>query len=379
MRKDIVRFIVLVVVGLLTGGLVSAQGIFHSELARSVAATVGVGNNGEVVLSAPDEHGTTLILASSSRTERRFEGRFLYDPTVFPDGRISIYDSGKANDNTGLRALLLDPSGQRIVWEAPHTNTWSFDSSGQVAVWTPCLYCASEMPNSDIGREAARYVGKGLVVAIDDTRHAGDEKMSLVHSNDGVVQQALRNGGPIGNGVFALGPSTARALVLMNWVPYILQNGTLSCVDPNGQLGGPALVAAVSPSGRRILFDSAYGRFMVWDLKTETVIWASDAGMSLRQSIDQTLGLTAAADPQREWFVGEDEVAFAFGDLGVVVVNLEAPRFLRAITWPEDKKLATSPGSSSGLRLAVSPDGKRLVTLDRNDGTVRTEELPSGD
>ena len=365
----------------LTAGLGAGQTVLRSALGRTPAASIAVGNHGRVVLSAPDESGTTLLVAGPRglKTKHRFEGKSLISRRVFPDGRILAEDTMTPDfKGRAPRDLILDSRGERVVWRAPHLNPWSYDATGRWAVWTPCLYCASEMPESGVGKEAAKYLGKGLAIAIEDTRRPATGKFSLLRGPD--LDETMRNAGPLDYQVAAF--SGRRALVLLSGVPYIFDGRRLDLLDTNGQMGPVGFLVGASPAGKRLLFELVYGRYAVWDVPAKRLIWESESNKPFWKIVERELGVSlsgAAANGVRRWFVGENAVAFLYPGVGVVTFSLNTHRMAQPLTWPKGRKLAEHeplPKVSAGLvKVAVSGNGRKVAILDQGKGAIDVQEL----
>lgn len=365
----------------LTAGLGAGQTVLRSALGRTPAASIAVGNHGRVVLSAPDESGTTLLVAGPRglKTKHRFEGKSLISRRVFPDGRILAEDTMTPDfKGRAPRDLILDSRGERVVWRAPHLNPWSYDATGRWAVWTPCLYCASEMPESGVGKEAAKYLGKGLAIAIEDTRRPATGKFSLLRGPD--LDETMRNAGPLDYQVAAF--SGRRALVLLSGVPYIFDGRRLDLLDTNGQMGPVGFLVGASPAGKRLLFELVYGRYAVWDVPSKRLIWESESNKPFWKIVERELGVSlsgAAANGVRRWFVGENAVAFLYPGVGVVTFSLNTHRMAQPLTWPKGRKLAQPEPLrkvSAGLvKVAVSGNGRKVAILDQGKGAIDVQEL----
>jgi len=389
-RKMISTSLVFLTVTL-SAGLAAGQSVLQSELGRRPAATIAVGNHGRVVLAAPDDSGTTLVVVGPKglKTKHRFERRFLLAGVVFPDGRILVGDTANKGLKVGASVdLILDPKGEKIVWRAPHFGSWSYDTTGRYAVWTPCLYCASEVPESAIGKEAAKYVGKGLAIAIEDTTRPATGKLSLLRGPS--MEKTMRNAGPLDYQVEAL--SGRRALVVLNGVPYVFDGRRLhlELLDPAGEVAPVNRAVAVSPSGNRIWFElyprPGRGQYAVWDLPSERIIWESDANVPFRKVVERELGVSLSGrnvNSARRWFVGENALAFMYPGVGVVTVSLNTHRMAKPLTWPKGRKLAEParpPKVPAGLvKIAVSGDGRTVATLDQGEGVVTLGALGSLD
>lgn len=365
----------------LTAGLGAGQTVLRSALGRTPAASIAVGNHGRVVLSAPDESGTTLLVAGPRglKTKHRFEGKSLISRRVFPDGRILAEDTMTPDfKGRAPRDLILDSRGERVVWRAPHLNPWSYDATGRWAVWTPCLYCASEMPESGVGKEAAKYLGKGLAIAIEDTRRPATGKFSLLRGPD--LDETMRNAGPLDYQVAAF--SGRRALVLLSGVPYIFDGRRLDLLDTNGQMGPVGFLVGASPAGKRLLFELVYGRYAVWDVPSKRLIWESESNKPFWKIVERELGVSlsgAAANGVRRWFVGENAVAFLYPGVGVVTFSLNTHRMAKPLAWPKGRKLAQPEPLrkvSAGLvKVAVSGNGRKVAILDQGKGAIDVQEL----
>jgi hypothetical protein len=391
MSRKTINTLLIFIAATLSAGLGAGQTVLQSELGRRPAATIAVGNHGRVVLAAPDDSGTTLVVVGPKglKTKHRFEGESLISRRVFPDGRILVV-SNASQDSTDSapRVLILDAKVEKVAWRAPHLDYWSFDATGRWAVWTPCLYCASEMPESAVGKEAAKYLGKGLAIAIENTTRPPTGKFSLLRGPS--MEETMRNAGPLDYQVEAL--SGRRALVILNGVPYVFDGRRLhlELLDRTGEVAPVNRAVAVSPSGNRIWFElyprRGRGQYAVWDLPSERIIWESDADVPFRKVVERELGVSVSFEESgrlRRWFVGENAVAFLYPGVGVVTFSLNTHRTARPLTWPKGRKLAEPerrPKVSAGLvKIAVSGDGRTVATLDQGEGVVTLGALGSLD